>query len=122
MRPRAIADHLFCRMLAHQGVQPRLVYLSTCHSATAASDTGLGGLAPKLVQIGVPAVVAMQGRMPVRVAQRVAHSFYASLVEHGFVDRAMNQVRAALLSADIPNVADPVLYTRLPSGRLWDEA
>jgi hypothetical protein len=119
---RAIADHLFCRMLAHQGVQPQLVYLSACHSATGPSDKSLGGLAPKLVEIGVPAVVAMQGRVPIRVAQRATRIFYAGLVNHGFVDRAMNEVRAALLAAEVPDIADPVLYMRLPSGRLWDEA
>ena len=119
---RAIADHLFCRMLAHQGVQPQLVYLSACHSAIGTGDKSLGGLAPKLVEIGVPAVVAMQGRVPVRVAQRAAHIFYAGLVDHGFVDRAMNEARAALLAAELSDVAEPVLYMRLPSGRLWDEA
>jgi hypothetical protein len=42
-------------------------------------------------------------------------------VDHGCVDRAMNQVRAALLTAELSSVAEPVLYMRLPSGRLWDE-
>jgi hypothetical protein len=119
---RAIADHLFCRMLAHQGVQPQLVYLSTCHSATGPGDKSIGGLAPKLVEIGVPAVVAMQGRVPVRVAQEVTRVFYTGLVDHGFVDRAMNEVRAAMLAAELSDIAQPVLYMRLPSGRLWDEA
>lgn len=119
---RAISDRLFCRMLALQGVQPQLVYLSTCHSASGPSDKSLEGLAPKLVEIGVPAVVAMQGQIPVRVAQQATRIFYAGLVDHGCVDRAMNQVRAVFLAAEVPNVADPILYMRLPSGRLWEEA
>ncbi|MGC9468866.1 MAG: PQQ-binding-like beta-propeller repeat protein [Anaerolineae bacterium] len=117
---RAIADHLFCRMLAHRGVRPHLVFLSVCQSAGSPVGEILTGLAPKLVEVGVPAVVAMRDRVRMRVAQKVARVFYEALASHGMVDRAMNQARDALLADEQSDIAAPVLYMRLGSGRLWD--
>ncbi len=117
---RAIADHLFSRMLAHQGAQPQLVFLSVCRSAMGPDQHILSGLAPRLVRVGVPAVVAMRGRVQMRSAQKVTRVFYEGLAEHGMVDRALNQARSALLAAELPNVASPVLFMRLASGCLWE--
>ncbi len=117
---RAIPDHLFCRMLAHKGVQPQLVFLSVCQSALGLNGQVLTGLAPQLVQAGVPAVVAMRGRVQMRSAQKIAYTFYAGLADHGTVDRAMNQARDALLATELPGLTAPVLFMRLASGRLWD--
>jgi len=117
---RAIPSHLLCRMLAHQGAQPQLVFLSVCQSAASPDGHVLGGLAAKLVEVGVPAVVAMRDRVQMRSAQHLTRSFYEGLARHGMADRALNQARDALLAADLPGVQSPVLYMRLPSGRLWD--
>ncbi len=119
---RAIASHLLCRMLAHQGAQPQLVFLSVCQSAASPDGHVLGGLASKLVEVGVPAVVAMRDRVQMRTAQHLTRTFYEGLARHGMADRALNQARDALLAADLPGVQSPVLYMRLPSGRLWDPA
>ena len=117
---RAIAGHLLCRMLAHQKVPPQLVYLSACQSAVGGDGQVLTGLAAKLVEAGVPAVVAMRDRVPIRSAQRIARAFYEGLARHGMVDRALNQSRDMLLSTDLSGVASPVLFMRLASGKLWD--
>jgi hypothetical protein len=116
---RAIADHLFSGMLARQGVQPQLVFLSVCQSAGAPRSEVLASLAPQLVRIGIPAVVAMRGQLPMRTAQEITQSFYRGLVEHGLPDRALNQARNAVLSAQLPGAATPVLFMHLASGRLW---
>ena len=112
--------HLLCRMLAHQGGQPQLVFLSVCQSALGPDSHVLAGLAAKLVEVGVPAVVAMRNRVQMRSAQRIVRSFYEGLARHGMADRALNQARDALLAADLPGVESPVLFMRLASGRLWD--
>jgi len=120
---RAIADHLFCRMLAHRGVQPHLVFLSVCESAAiAGAGDGqiLTGLAPRLVQIGVPAVVAMRAPIHLQSAQKLTRAFYASLADDGVVDRALNRARHQLLAAELADAGSPVLFMRLLSGRLWD--
>ena len=116
---RAIADHLFSGMLARQGVQPQLVFLSVCQSAAAPRGEVLASLAPQLVRSGIPAVVAMRGQLSMRTAQEITRSFYRGLVEHGLADRALNQARNAVLSAQLPGAATPVLFMHLTSGRLW---
>jgi len=128
---RTIADHLFSGMLARQGVQPQLVFLSVCQSAGTPGGEVLASLGPRLVRIGIPAVVAMRGQLPMRTAQEITQSFYRGLVEHGLADRyrglvehgladrALNQARNAVLSAQLPGAATPVLFMHLTSGRLW---
>jgi hypothetical protein len=116
---RAIGERLFCQMLAHQGVQPQLIFLAVCQSALNVSDRVLTGLGPELIRLGVPAVVAMRGRVHLRTAQKIIEVFYRGLVEHGVVDRALNQARSTALSAELPDVDSPVLFMRFASGRLW---
>ncbi len=106
-------------MLARQGVQPRLIFLAACQSATRATANAFLGLGPKLVAAGVPAVIAMQDRVAVQTAQKLSLVFYQRLAEHGTIDLAMNEVRGALLTAGKPDAAVPVLFMRLQSGQLW---
>lgn len=49
---------------AFYGTDLRLAVLSACESATAGEESLLGSVAPTLVQAGIPAVVAMQQRLP----------------------------------------------------------
>ncbi|MCP4514917.1 MAG: CHAT domain-containing protein, partial [Delftia sp.] len=111
-------------MLAHQSVQPRLVFLTACQSATRSTSDAFLGLAPKLVGAGVPAVVAMQDAVTVETARKLSAAFYRQLLAHGYVDLAVNEARSALLAAGRADAAVPVLFMRLESGQLlWsDEA
>ncbi len=98
-----------------------LVFLAACESAkrTEASQNPFVGLAPRLVQVGVPAVVAMQDTIPMPTARRLTREFYRYLLDHGVVDRAMNQARLLLLQSDGADWATPVLFMRLKEGRLF---
>ncbi|MGC9348663.1 MAG: PQQ-binding-like beta-propeller repeat protein [Anaerolineae bacterium] len=116
---RAVSERLFCQMLAHQGAQPQLIFLAVCQSALGVNDRTLLGLGPELIRLGVPAVVAMRGRVHLRTAQKVIEVFYRGLVSHGVVDRALNQARSAVLNAELPDLESPVLFMRLLSGQLW---
>ncbi len=118
---RRVLDEDFVGMLARQGVQPRLVCLAACQSATRSTADAYLGLGPKLVSAGVPAVVAMQDAVTVKTARQFSAAFYQRLVEHGQVDRAMNEARSTLITAGRPDAAVPVLFMRLKSGRLWGE-
>jgi hypothetical protein len=115
---RVLDDELIS-MLARQGVRPRLVFLNACQSAVRASSDAFLGLGPKLVAVGVPAVVAMQDFVTVDTARKFAASFYKRLVEHGEVDKAANEARSTLLTSGRPDAAVPVLFMRLKSGALW---
>ncbi|HKZ83101.1 MAG TPA: CHAT domain-containing protein [Anaerolineae bacterium] len=114
-----VLDDVIAAMLARLRTPPHLVFLTACQSATRSTADAFRGLAPRLVEIGVPAVVAMQAAVTVSTARALNATFYARLLEHGQIDRAMNEARATLLTAGRPDVAVPVLFMRLPSGRLW---
>jgi hypothetical protein len=114
-----VLDDELVSLLARQGVQPRLVFLAACQSATRSSADAFLGLGPKLVSAGVPAVVAMQDFVTVETARKFSGVFYKRLIEHGLVDQAMNEARSSLLTAGRPDAAVPVLFMRLKSGQLW---
>jgi hypothetical protein len=77
------------------------------------------GLGPKLVSIGVPAVVAMQDTVTTATARQFSGVFYKQLLKHGLVDLATNEARSSLLTIKRPDAAVPVLFMRLQSGQLW---
>jgi hypothetical protein len=106
-------------MLARQGVRPHLVVLSACKSATVTTADAYVALGPQLIQRGVPAVVAMRGRISQASARIFSRTLYTRLLAHGVVDQAVNEARSALVAAERPDAAVPVLFMRLKDGRLW---
>lgn len=114
-----VHDEDFVRMVARQGVQPRLVFLSACQSATRSPKDAFLGLAPKLVRVGVPAVIAMQDKITMDSAHSFSATFYRRLLEHGQVDQAINEARSTLLTGGRSDAGVPVLFMRLQSGLLW---
>ncbi|MBN2005716.1 MAG: CHAT domain-containing protein, partial [Anaerolineae bacterium] len=101
------------------GVKPQLVFLAACQSAVRSTADAFRGLGPKLVSIGVPAVMAMQDFVDVETAREFSRTFYTRLLEHGQVDKASNEARSTLLTTKRPDAAVPVLFMRLKSGQLW---
>ncbi len=116
-----VPDDALAQMLARQAIHPQLVFLGACQSATRATGDAFRGLGPKLVSVGVPAVVAMQDFVTVTTARKFSTVFYKQLLEHGQVDKAINEARSTLLTSDRPDAAVPVLFMRLKSGQLWGE-
>jgi hypothetical protein len=121
----AIADMLGRQLVdadAQADDKLRLVYLSSCQTATRTATRdpadAFRGLAPRLVAAGVPAVLAMQDLVPIKTATEFSRTFYRELLEHGEVDRAANAARASVMTARLPGPAIPVLFMRLRSGRL----
>ncbi|MCP4540073.1 MAG: CHAT domain-containing protein [Chloroflexi bacterium] len=116
---RLLPDHELSSLLARQGIQPRLVFLAACQSATRSTNDAFLGMAPRLVSVGVPAVIAMQDFVSIESALKFGTTFYQRLLEHGQVDQAVNEARSTLLTAGRPDAAVPVLFMRLKSGQLW---
>jgi hypothetical protein len=114
-----VPDDALSGMLARQKVRPWLVFLAACQSATRSTRDAFAGLGPKLVQVGVPAVVAMQEAVLAESARKFSGAFYRQLLDHGTVDQAANEARSTLLTAGQPDAAVPVLFMRLRSGQLW---
>jgi hypothetical protein len=117
-----VIDDDFAGMLNRLASPPHLVVLAACQSAKQSMKAAFSGLGPKLVQIGVPAVIAMQENVTVLTARQFAATFYQRLLAHGTVDLAMNEARGTLITSGRFDAAVPVLFMRLPDGRLWDVA
>lgn len=106
---------------------PRLIVLASCESAGKAGASGALGepvaaeasIAPLLAEAGVPAVLAMQGRLTMETARALMPRFFRELLQDGQIDRALAAARGATRSR--PDHWVPALYLRLRSGRLWYE-
>jgi hypothetical protein len=106
---------------------PRLVVLASCESAGTAAGTDAAGkptaqssLAPRLADAGVPAILAMQGRISMTTVEKLMPVFFRKLLEDGQIDRALAIARGMV--RDRYDSWMPALYLRLKSGRLWTNA
>ncbi|MCB0086965.1 MAG: CHAT domain-containing protein, partial [Caldilineaceae bacterium] len=110
------------RQLADADIQNddklRLVFLASCQTAARSPADAFRGLAPRLVQAGVPAVLAMQDLVPVDTARAFATTFYRQLLQHGQVDLATNEARSHLLTVNLSGASIPALFMRLRDGAL----
>ncbi len=99
-----------------------LVSLATCESAKTDSPKGFLGIAPKIVQRGVPAVVAMRYRVLISTAEIFLEEFYNALAENKPVDWAIQWARNQVsLDKGIDNreFATPVLFMRAKDGNIF---
>lgn len=116
----------FARKLANLGQRPglRLAVLASCESAGIKDDTSgvsaQAALAPRLAQAGVPAIIAMQGKISMETASGFMESFLAQVARHGSIDRAAAAARGAV--GRQPDCWMPALFSRLKNGSLWYEA
>jgi hypothetical protein len=93
---------------------PRLVVLASCESGDPSTMTSLG---PRLAEAGVPAVLAMHGKVSQETVARFSPVFFAELQSHGQIDRAVAVARGAVRERE--DWWMPVLFMRLRSGRIW---
>lgn len=100
---------------------PRLVVLASCESA-GSSDGDRDprtALAPLLSRAGVPAIVAMQGRLTMTTAARMLPVLFAELRRDGQIDRALAAARSVV--REHTDAWVPALFLHLKRGRLWRE-
>ncbi len=100
--------------------RPRMIILASCESAAIPnfSEGGpLNALGPRLARAGIPAVIAMQGKVSMRTIERFMPVFFQELRKDGMVDRAMAVARGMV--RDATDYWMPVLYMRLRNGQIW---
>ncbi|MFV9505887.1 MAG: CHAT domain-containing protein [Oscillochloridaceae bacterium umkhey_bin13] len=107
------------RRVRNLSQRPLLVVLASCQSAGQGYADMVAALGPQLVQAGLPAVLAMQGNVPIQTVEQLMPIFFRELQAHGQVDRALAVARGAL--HDDPSWWMPVLFSRLRDGWLWRE-
>jgi hypothetical protein len=98
---------------------PRLMVLASCESGGTADGSTQAALAPHLAEAGVPAVVAMQGRISMETVEKAMPVFFSELGKDGQIDRALAVARGTVRGR--PDAWMPVLTLRLKSGRIWYE-
>jgi CHAT domain/SIR2-like domain len=105
---------------------PRLIVMASCESAGREEDVPVDGtsaaqsaLAPQLAEAGVPAVVAMQGKITMETVKQAMPVFFHELLQDGQIDRAMAVARGVV--RERPDSWMPALFLRLKSGRIWYE-
>jgi hypothetical protein len=114
-----VGDDEIVDRLRAAGRMSHLFFLAACESAKGEIGQAFVGLAPRLVEAGVPAVVAMQDKIAISSAQGLTRCFYEQLLKHGVVDRALNEARSTLYDTDDVNWSMPALFMRLRSGQLF---
>jgi hypothetical protein len=116
-----VAGEALVRRIAALAMRPRLIVLASCESSGAGQVHGDSGeaataLGPSLARCGVPAVLAMQGKITVATVSTMMPRLFAELRKDGQVDRALAVARAAV--QDRPDWWMPALFMRLRSGRI----
>ncbi|PKN93625.1 MAG: hypothetical protein CVU44_09770 [Chloroflexi bacterium HGW-Chloroflexi-6] len=96
---------------------PRLALLVSCQSAGNGTGDALTALGPRLVEAGIPAVIAMQANLQMDTAAQFLPVFFRELQKDGQIDRALAVARGMVRKQ--PDFWAPVLFMRLKSGHLW---
>jgi len=101
----------------------RVAVLNACQTATTSSAQPLAGLAPRILQRDLSAVVAMQYPMPDQAALIFSREFYRSLALGFPVDAAIAEARKGIfleVGGDTQDWGIPVLFLRAQDGYLFD--
>lgn len=99
----------------------RLAVLNACEGARSSSMDPFAGVACSLVQRQIPAVIAMQFEITDRAAIVFARGFYRAVALGYPVDAALAEARKSIYAARNPiEWATPVLFMRVPDGRIFD--
>ncbi len=110
-------------MLADQNSM-RLVVLNSCEGARTTLNDPYAGVATTLIQLGMPAVVAMQFEISDEAAQLFSAVMYENLVgRRDPIDAAVSEARKAIyVQLDQLEWATPVLFMRDPNLALFEFA
>jgi hypothetical protein len=97
--------------------RPRLIVLASCESAGNGTGDALAAFGPRLAEAGVPAVIAMQGKISMKTVETFTPAFFKELMRDGQIDRALAVARGVVRERD--DAWMPALFMRLKSGRIW---
>jgi small GTP-binding protein len=99
-----------------------LISLATCESAKSDDPQGFLGIAPQLIQRGVPAVLSMQYKVLIKTAKIFLEDFYTYVAARKPLDWATQAARNAVsqeLGLDNREFGTPVLYMRAEDGNVF---
>ena len=110
-------------MLLHDHTPLRLTFLNACEGARGGRSDPFAGVAQRLVQQGVPAVLAMQFPISDAAAIALSQEFYHALADGYPCDAALSEARKAIVAlGNSHEWGTPVLFSRSSDNRLIDLA
>ena len=119
-RPRLVSGKLLGTLL-HDERTLRLAVLNACEGARGTRHDLFAGPAQRLMQHGIPAVLAMQFEITDEVAVTFAHDFYTALAHGQPLEAALVDTRKKIYAQGHElEWAAPVLYLRAPEGKIFD--
>ncbi|MFD3163392.1 CHAT domain-containing protein [Herpetosiphon sp. NSE202] len=106
--------------IALEGSPIRLVVLNACQTGTVVTRL-LGSIAPALMAVNVPAVVAMQASVADSAANVFASAFYRAFADFKPIDECVSRARRMVIAEGINNVdwGLSTLYMRAKDGLLF---
>ncbi len=99
-----------------------LVVLSSCHSAADAVEEPMGSVAARLVQDGVPAVVAMSHSIAASTTRVLFQRFYGGVLRGSSASASLGAARAALARSTASRSAEGLLEWFVPCLYTTEEA
>jgi ATP/maltotriose-dependent transcriptional regulator MalT len=122
-RQTALVDEQTVQALFAGSKSTRLAVLNACQSATLSATQPFVGMAPRLLQRQLSAVVAMQQPITDRAARVFANAFYQTLALGSPIDAAISEARKAIfleVGSHTPEWGTPVLFLRAKDGQLFE--
>jgi hypothetical protein len=115
-RERWVSHPDFADLLERHARSLRLVFLSACESARVANTAGFTSLGQRLLQVGFPAVLAMQHSVFNKSAIAFSNAFYREAVQGRPLQEAAAAAREAMqqVSPNGMDFATAVLYLSDP--------
>lgn len=117
-----VDDARFADIFLGAGDRLGLVCLATCQSAKSDSLRSYLGIAPQIVQRGVPAVVAMQYDVRISTAKLFLEEFYKAVAARKPLDWSVQWARNQIsleAGLDRRDFATPVLFMRASDGNVF---
>lgn len=122
---QGVVHRVAARELAEQisllDTPPLLAVLASCESAGKGEGDALQAFGPALSEAGIPAVIAMQGKISMESVGRSMPVFFEKLLQNNPVDYALASARALLAAANAPDFWMPALFMRLKDGAIWQQ-
>jgi hypothetical protein len=112
-----VSGHELALRLKELQQRPRLAVLASCESAGKNEGDALTAFGPRLAEAGIPAVLAMQGKVSMQTIAGLMPVFFDELQKDGMIDRALTVARGVVRNR--PDFWMPVLFMRLKGGRIW---
>lgn len=117
-----VNERQFCGLFKGFDDHLGLISLAACESGQSDDPQSFRGLAPRLQQQGIPAVLAMQYKVNMRTAMLFLEEFYTAVAARKPIDWATQVARnavAVVYGDDNREFATPVLYMRAEDGHVF---